>query len=119
MVRQHSSILQLINFIMKVIALTPLALPLLTTAQSTTTTQPTPTAALDSGQIFGIQTNLPDAASPVNKFLGIPYAAPPVRFTRSQKPEPWKKMYNATAFGPTCHQLFVDNGKSTPKKQRF
>lgn len=94
---------------MKLTTLTPLALPILAAAQSSTTL-PTPTAALDSGPIFGVQTELPDAGSPVNKFLGIPYGGPPVRFARAQKPEPWKEVYNATAFRPACRQLFVNNG---------
>ncbi|KAF5531006.1 triacylglycerol lipase V precursor [Fusarium phyllophilum] len=68
----------------------------------------TPTATLDSGPIFGLTTSLP-AASPVNKFLGIPYAAKPQRFSRATKPEPWTKPLNATIFGPSCRQLFVQS----------
>ena len=108
---QLSSALHATKFIMKLSPLTSPALPILAAAQSTTTTQPPPTAALDSGPIFGVQTQLPGAASPVNKFLGIPYGAPPVRFARAGKPQPWKEAYNATAFGPACRQLFVENGK--------
>ncbi|KAI1044569.1 hypothetical protein LB505_010403 [Fusarium chuoi] len=68
----------------------------------------TPTATLDSGPIFGLTTTLP-AASPVNKFLGIPYAAKPQRFSRATGPEPWTEPLNATRFGPSCRQLFVQS----------
>ncbi|KAG5797247.1 hypothetical protein H9Q69_003716 [Fusarium xylarioides] len=68
----------------------------------------TPTATLDSGPIFGLTTTLP-AASPVNKFLGIPFAAKPQRFSRATKPEPWTRPLNATRFGSSCRQLFVQS----------
>lgn len=93
-------------------ALTHLALPLVVTAATTTSTSlPPPTAALDSGPIFGIATELPSAIGPVNKFLGIPYAAPPVRFARPEKPEPWTEAYNASEFGASCPQNIIDNRK--------
>ncbi|KAF4448286.1 hypothetical protein F53441_8320 [Fusarium austroafricanum] len=69
----------------------------------------TPTATLDSGPIFGVSTNLPAGVVPVNKFLGIPYAAKPQRFSRAQRPEAWTKPLNATEFGPSCRQLFVES----------
>ena len=44
----------------------------------------------------------------VNKFLGIPYAAPPVgklRFKPPQQPKPWKpSIYNASYFRSVCIQ---------------
>ncbi|KAG9498475.1 hypothetical protein J7337_009280 [Fusarium musae] len=89
---------------MKLLALSRLWLPIYVGAE-------TPTATLDSGPIFGLTTTLP-AASPVNKFLGIPYAAKPERFSRATKPEPWTRLLNATVFGPSCRQLFVQSGGS-------
>lgn len=89
---------------MKLLALSRLWLPIYVGAE-------TPTATLDSGPIFGLTTTLP-AASPVNKFLGIPYAAKPERFSRATKPEPWTRLLNATVFGPSCRQLFVQSGES-------
>ncbi|PNP79537.1 hypothetical protein FNYG_07153 [Fusarium nygamai] len=86
---------------MKPLTLSRLLLPIYVSAE-------TPTATLDSGPIFGLTTTLP-AASPVNKFLGIPYAAKPQRFSRAEKPEPWMRPLNATVFGPSCRQLFVQS----------
>ncbi|KAH7243725.1 Alpha/Beta hydrolase protein [Fusarium redolens] len=86
---------------MKPLTLSRLLLPIYVGAE-------TPTATLDSGPIFGLTTTLP-AASPVNKFLGIPYAAKPQRFSRAEKPEPWTRPLNATTFGPSCRQLFVES----------
>ncbi|XP_031561565.1 neuroligin-4, Y-linked-like [Actinia tenebrosa] len=45
--------------------------------------------------------------SVVNKFLGVPYAAPPIgelRFLPPQKPKHWKGVYDATRFKPVCYQ---------------
>ncbi|KAK7420192.1 hypothetical protein QQX98_002845 [Neonectria punicea] len=91
------------------IVLTPLALPVLAVSKPDNSTAHRPTAALDSGLVVGIATELPNAIAPVNKFLGIPYASPPERFCRSTKPEPWTKPLRVTEFGPACRQLFVDN----------
>ncbi|KAM6519141.1 hypothetical protein FALCPG4_012792 [Fusarium falciforme] len=93
--------------------LTPLALPVLVGAKGepTYTSHSLPTAALDSGLVVGQTTTLPAAIAPVNKFLGIPYAAKPERFSRPKKPEPWTEPLNASQFGPSCPQLFVDNGE--------
>lgn len=83
--------------------------PLLVAGVSCTT----PTATLDSGPIFGIQTTLPSAIAPVNKFMGIPYAAPPERFELPQKPKSWKKPLNTSEFGPSCLQnIPISPGKS-------
>jgi acetylcholinesterase len=96
---------------MKPLTLSRLLLPIYVGAE-------TPTATLDSGPIFGLTTTLP-AASPVNKFLGIPYAAKPQRFSRAEKPGPWTRPLNATRFGPSCRQLFVESGEfSLPSMKR-
>ncbi|KAI5461720.1 Alpha/Beta hydrolase protein [Mariannaea sp. PMI_226] len=68
-----------------------------------------PTATLDSGPIVGLQTSLPNGLGPVNKFLGVPYAAKPERFSRATKLKAWKKPRDAVEFGPSCHQYFVTN----------
>lgn len=70
-----------------------------------------PTATLDSGLIFGVATQLPGAPGPVNKFLGIPYAEKPERFTLFKPPKRWSSPKNTTAFGPSCYQLVPDSGK--------
>ncbi|PFH62519.1 hypothetical protein XA68_13258 [Ophiocordyceps unilateralis] len=67
-----------------------------------------PTATIDSGPLIGISTTLPGALEPVNKFLGIPYAAPPQRFLPAKRATAWKMARNASAFGPSCIQFFTD-----------
>ncbi|KAF5021610.1 hypothetical protein F66182_6357 [Fusarium sp. NRRL 66182] len=86
------------------VGLSPLLLPVHVGAEA-----PSPTVALDSGPIVGLTTSLPSGMAPVDKYLGIPYAAKPERFSRPRKPEPWTKPLDATTFGASCRQLFVEN----------
>ncbi|GKT52135.1 putative secreted metallopeptidase [Colletotrichum spaethianum] len=65
-----------------------------------------PIATISSGLIQGVSTTLPNAASAVNKFLGVPYAARPHRFSLPEPPAPWANTFNATGFGPACLQNF-------------
>ena len=65
-----------------------------------------PTATIDSGLVIGVATSPAGAKATVNKFLGIPFAAPPLRFAPAVKPKPWKKPFNATKYGPACYQQF-------------
>lgn len=61
-----------------------------------------PATILDSGKVEGIA--LPSGSS---AFLGIPYAAAPVRDLRWKDPQPvahWKTPYHADRFGPQCMQ---------------
>lgn len=49
------------------------------------------------------------AAGNVERFLGIPYAAPPVgalRLAPPAAPSSWNDVRNANAFGPVCPQPF-------------
>ncbi|KAM5344742.1 hypothetical protein ACJ41O_010604 [Fusarium nematophilum] len=92
-------------------AAAPLVLPILVGANddSSSAVVPHPTAVLDSGPVVGLSTSLPAGIAPVNKFLGIPYASKPERFSRVEKPRPWSELRNASEFGPSCRQLYVDN----------
>lgn len=57
--------------------------------------------ALANGELLGASEN------GVRRFLGIPYAKPPVgelRFRRPQKPDPWSTPLEATKFGKRCAQ---------------
>ncbi len=73
-----------------------------------------PTATLNSGPVFGAPTSLPGAIGPVNKFLGIPYAAsPPERFRLPRPPKKWTTPRNATAFGDSCIQYVPKTGEYT------
>ena len=61
-----------------------------------------PTVTLSDGQIRGSSSN------GVNKFLGIPYAAPPVGKLRWQPPQAvkkWKGTLDATQYANTCPQV--------------
>ncbi|WYZ38115.1 hypothetical protein EsH8_III_000029 [Colletotrichum jinshuiense] len=84
-------------------------LVLLSAGTSATYTPRSPTVTLSSGVINGLSTTLTNAASTVNKFLGVPYAAPPRRFSRPEPPNPWADPLNATGFGPACLQNFGIN----------
>lgn len=68
-----------------------------------------PTVTVSSGALFGTTTQVANTSVTVNKYLGIPFAAPPVgdlRFARPQPPTPWgnSTVHNATAYGSACWQ---------------
>ena len=66
-----------------------------------------PTAVIDSGPITGLTTQVPSAPDvTVDKFLGIPYAAAPIRFSPPQPPVYWTAPLDAISFGPVCIQQF-------------
>lgn len=52
----------------------------------------------DAGAVRGF------ADGPVLRFHGVPYAAPPVRWTPPERVTPWQGVRDATQFGPTCAQ---------------
>ncbi len=73
---------------------------------SAATTAP-PTVTTDKGAVQG------KAASGVDSFLGIPYAAPPVGALRWQPPSAataWTKVRPATTYGNRCAALASTNG---------
>ncbi|KAF4977265.1 hypothetical protein FZEAL_6153 [Fusarium zealandicum] len=65
-----------------------------------------PTAVIDNGAVVGTKTSLPDSKTPINKFLGIPFGAPPIRFSPPKPAESWSTPYDATEFKPSCIQKF-------------
>ena len=74
-------------------------------AQGKTSTPVGPRVTIDAGVLEG--THFSSRPNDV-AFLGIPYAAPPVRDLRwrpPQKPVAWKGILNADAYGPACPQL--------------
>lgn len=79
-----------------------------------TTAAAQPTATISAGIIRGISTNLPRGAAAVDKFLGVPYAAPSTRFSRPEPPKPWTQPLDTTEFGPACTQNFGLNGRLDP-----
>jgi para-nitrobenzyl esterase len=69
------------------------------------------------GRVTGMRRN------GVREFLGIPYAAPPIRELRWRPPEPhqpWKTLYASTHMGPSCPQaLAVTAGLATAEDCLF
>lgn len=75
----------------------------------------TPTVTISAGALFGTTTQVANASTTVDKYLGIPYAAPPVGDLRFALPEPsssWGNatVRNATAYSSACWQ--GDDGSS-------
>src|SRR5580658_4486115 len=69
-----------------------------------------PIAGTANGAVRGL------ADGPVNEFLGIPYAAPPVGALRWQPPQPaasWSGVRDATQFAPHCPQLAGPFGQAS------
>jgi para-nitrobenzyl esterase len=63
-----------------------------------------PQVRVEQGVVEGIAAT---AQQPVNRFLGIPYAAPPVGALRWRAPQPaapWRGVRRATEFGARCMQ---------------
>ena len=66
-----------------------------------------PTATLDSGVIVGTTTSLPSSSVTVNKFLGIPFAAPAERFVEPRSPKKWSGTLDTTKPKAACIQAFI------------
>ncbi|KAL5384915.1 hypothetical protein DPSP01_005022 [Paraphaeosphaeria sporulosa] len=69
--------------------------------------QTKPTATIDSGVIVGTTTSLPSAPAVVNKFLGVPFAAPPNRFEPPRNHKPWTQPLDTKTRKPACVQEFA------------
>lgn len=71
-----------------------------------------PTVVIDTGKIVGTTTALPEPTGTnkveVNKFLGIPYAAPPKRWEKATKAEKWADNVALLTqkYPPACMQQF-------------
>lgn len=87
-----------------------LLLPLFSSASPTKAKFRKPMVTIDSGPIIGSQTNFPDSPNRVvDKYLGIPFAAPPPRFSPPVEPEPWTRPKRTIEFYPACPQQFSRN----------
>lgn len=64
------------------------------------------TATIDSGVIIGLATTPPGGNSPIERYLGVPFAAKPVRFEPPVNPAPWSSPLDASSYGPACIQEF-------------
>lgn len=67
-----------------------------------------PTVNTQYGKIRGVRVPLPsEILGPVDQYLGVPYATPPIGERRFMPPEPpssWSGIKNATHFAPVCPQ---------------
>ncbi|XP_064181676.1 neuroligin-2a isoform X1 [Anguilla rostrata] len=67
-----------------------------------------PTVATNYGKLRGVRKDLNnEILGPVEQYLGVPYATPPVGDRRFQPPEApgsWQEVRNATQFPPVCPQ---------------
>uniref|UniRef100_A0A8C3XSD9 Neuroligin 3 n=1 Tax=Chelydra serpentina TaxID=8475 RepID=A0A8C3XSD9_CHESE len=67
-----------------------------------------PTVNTHYGKLRGVRVPLPsEILGPVDQYLGVPYAAPPIGEKRFMPPEPpssWSGIRNATHFSPVCPQ---------------
>lgn len=67
-----------------------------------------PTVTTQFGKLRGLRVPVPsEVLRPVDQYLGVPYAAPPVgdkRFMPPDQPASWSGMKNATHFMPVCPQ---------------
>jgi carboxylesterase type B len=66
-----------------------------------------PTVTIDSGVVQGVATSVPGAPNNVTKYLGVPFAAKPLRFAPPTSPKPWTTPFKATKYGPACLQEFA------------
>ncbi|KAK2719079.1 neuroligin-1-like [Artemia franciscana] len=75
------------------------------------------------GVVRGIQINFKDKnLAPVEAFLGIPYASPPVGTLRFMPPvtaPPWRNVRTADKLGPVCPQQFPDISNETAALSRM
>lgn len=81
-------------------ALLALALYLLATSAAAANAASRPTVTLSAGRVAGTSTGS------VTKFLGVPFAAPPVRFDPPQAAPAWQGTYDASRLKSSCVQEF-------------
>ena len=66
-----------------------------------------PSVALPNGDtLLGVEATVNGAPETVNQFLGVPFAAPPERFSPAIEAGRLG-VYNASEYGPACIQQFV------------
>lgn len=66
-----------------------------------------PSVTIESGVVQGVSTSIPGASQNVTKYLGVPFAAKPLRFAPPASPKAWNTPFKATKYGPACIQEFA------------
>ena len=77
-----------------------------------------------NGQVQGIETTESFAGGTfqLTRFLGVPYAKPPVgslRFMNPTPADPWQGILNATQAGASCYGLGLSAGSTTDPGLKF
>lgn len=75
-----------------------------------------PTVTVASGVIVGTTlrlVNQPSVTAAANAYLGVPFAAPPERFSPPQAASAWSTPLQAQARKPACVQQFTSEGVRT------
>jgi hypothetical protein len=70
-----------------------------------------PTVTIDSGAVVGVATSPAGASATVNKYLGIPFGASPVRFAPAVRPR-----HGRNPFKPPNTDQHVSNSSTIPKR---
>jgi carboxylesterase type B len=65
-----------------------------------------PTVTIDTGVVVGINKTENSTGMPLQAFLGVPFAAQPVRFGPPKKAARWSTPFDASKYGPACIQQF-------------
>ncbi|KIW72384.1 hypothetical protein PV04_00581 [Phialophora macrospora] len=66
-----------------------------------------PTVTIESGVVQGVSIAVPGASHNITKYLGVPFAAKPLRFAPPASPPAWKTPFKATKYGAACIQEFA------------
>lgn len=75
-------------------------------------TSPGPSVKTRYGIVQGVIVSMPSPMSPIEVFLGIPYATPPIginRFSPTRNPQSWPGTRMADRHGPACPQRYPTN----------
>ncbi len=65
-----------------------------------------PTVKIDSGVLVGINKTENSTGAALQAFLGVPFAAKPVRWGPPKPPKSWTTPFDASKYGPACVQQF-------------
>lgn len=85
-------------------------------------TSPGPSVKTRYGLVQGLIVSMPSPLGPIEVFLGIPYATPPVginRFSPTRNPQSWPGTRMTDRHGPACPQRFPTNLSNETESLKF